>query len=219
MSRGAGVAIALSASGDRFCVAVRTTAGLVLSKDTEAKRQSVDATAMLDDLLAQAAAQREDVTEIRVDRGPGSYTGLRMALTFARVLASFTGARLRATTSLELLALAAWRRHGVARELAIRPVLDARRERVHTARLEFTNAGLTLTSPPVAIPLTACQQAIAADEFVLVAPTLAAVFVAPSGTDRLPLIRGSDLFDPALACGDIDADALEPLYLMGTYAE
>src|SRR5690606_37911065 len=144
-------AIALSASGATFSVAARRAGGPVFVAACAGREQSARATDLLDDVLARAGATREDVSEVRVDRGPGSYTGLRMAIAFARVLAAFGAVQLRAATSLELIALAAWR-GGIDAHRAVRPVLDARRGRAHTARIERREGRGVLATAPIAVP-------------------------------------------------------------------
>jgi hypothetical protein len=79
----ADAAPALAVTGSAaFGVAVRTAAGIVSAPDEQPPRR---------DLAGLAAAACElagirlaDVRELRVDLGPGSYTGLRVAVTFAR---------------------------------------------------------------------------------------------------------------------------------------
>ena len=47
----------------------------------------------------QVVAHRVSLREVRVERGPGSYVGLRVAVTFARTFAAFGGAALHASES------------------------------------------------------------------------------------------------------------------------
>lgn len=211
-------AIALSASGATFSVAARRAGGPVFVAACAGREQSARATDLLDDVLARAGATREDVSEVRVDRGPGSYTGLRMAIAFARVLAAFGAVQLRAATSLELIALAAWR-GGIDAHRAVRPVLDARRGRAHTARIERREGRVVLATAPIAVPVGELSGLVRADEAVLLAPTLRDALAPVQPAGPLPEASAADLFDPALDAGPIAADELEPLYLMGTYAE
>lgn len=211
-------AIALSASGATFSVALRTPDGAVREIEADARSQIREITASLDRLLG-TDLRPADIAELRVDRGPGSYTGLRTAISFARVLAAFGGVVLRAASSLELLALAAWTRHGVSVSSAVRPVLDARRGRAYTARLEWIEGEVRTTRPPVAIPVAELADVLARDEVALLGTAERAWLPNAVATIGLPGISARDLFSDALRCEIVEASLLEPLYLMGTYAE
>lgn len=56
------------------------------------------------DLLAQAGWKPADVELIAVVQGPGSFTGLRVGITFAKIFAWTVGANLIALNTLDLLA-------------------------------------------------------------------------------------------------------------------
>jgi tRNA threonylcarbamoyladenosine biosynthesis protein TsaB len=71
-----------------------------------------------------------DLRELYVSAGPGSFTGLRIGITLAKTLAFATGARIVAVPSVRVLALNAPQD---ATELII--VLDAKREQIFTSRL------------------------------------------------------------------------------------
>lgn len=61
-------------------------------------------TNFLEDFLTKNNYKIEDVTEVYVGRGPGSYTGLRIAGTVAKVLAFVKNLPLYSFSSLDLLA-------------------------------------------------------------------------------------------------------------------
>ena len=82
------VALAISASSETCSLALRDAAGAIRELSVPARQQSARLIAGIDELLRGAALRRGQLAELRVDRGPGSYTGLRMALTFARVMAA-----------------------------------------------------------------------------------------------------------------------------------
>ena len=79
------------------------------------------------DLSAEAGIEPGDIASVGVGRGPGSFTGVRVAATAAKVLADVLRAPLVAPDSLEVVAMAAG-----GREAAM-VALDARRGEVYYA--------------------------------------------------------------------------------------
>lgn len=213
------VALALCASGPTFSVAVRTVDGKVSELEVEGRRQNAELTALIDRVLLQHGLRPADIGELRVDRGPGSYTGLRTAITFVRVLAAFSHVQVRAATSLELLALAAWERGLAPRDRPVRPILDARRGRAYTARVEWTSAGVRASQPPSAVATGSLADIVCGDETVLLAAACRAWLPDSTRVIDPPPAAARDLFHIALPCEPIELDHLEPLYLMGSYAE
>jgi tRNA threonylcarbamoyladenosine biosynthesis protein TsaB len=84
---------------------------------------------------AQQWAPR-DVEELYVSVGPGSFTGLRIAVTVAKTMALATGVKVVAVPTVQVLAANA---PDGARHLII--VLDAKRGQIFTARFERTGSG------------------------------------------------------------------------------
>jgi tRNA threonylcarbamoyladenosine biosynthesis protein TsaB len=212
-------ALAITASCGPCSCAARTAAGEIRRGDDS---DAAGLPAAVRALFAAIGCAPADLDELRVDLGPGSYTGLRVALTFARTLHSLTGARMLATTSLQLAALVAWTEDGIERGRTLRPVLDARRGRLHHAPVRF--AGVELAAPPRATTPAELQAAIAAGEVLIAAPELHAQLepiaracgaeLRASGT-----YDGRHLFHGALRLRETEPAGLEPLYLMGSYAE
>lgn len=162
-----------------------------------------------------------DLGELRLDLGPGSYTGLRVAVTFVRFLQRFGDARVLATDSLSLLALAAPDPTAAGRRL--RPLLDARRERFHTALL-VTGPVLRVVEPPAALPFAdVLARTAAGDTFVVPAAVEAAYGAALRATGAAvhvaSLVTAGALFRPELSLEPATSAQLEPKYLMASYAE
>ena len=78
--------------------------------------------------VAEAGWRPEDVDLVAVARGPGSFTGLRLGLTAAKVVAWSLGKPLVAVSTLELWAASVAGASGWAA-----PVLDARNDNVYAA--------------------------------------------------------------------------------------
>ena len=206
--------LAICASSGVFSCALRTGDGAIRVAAPR-NDQHRDLAGLVRDLFQGAGLAPDQLEEVRIDLGPGSYTGLRVAVTFVRTLMTWQKLRVLTATSLELLAIAAWRDAGVAQERAIRPVLDARRERFHTARIEAA-----LQEPPRAVTRQELLASIRPDELIVAAPALAGI-LSGSGAGFLaaPGSGAAHLFDPALVLRPAAREQLEPLYLMGSYAD
>ena len=87
---------------------------------------------MIADVLADAGASRRDLTAVAVGVGPGPYTGLRVGLVTARVLAAVLGLPVYGVCTLDILAAAVppGQPFGVA--------TDARRKEVYWAAYDET---------------------------------------------------------------------------------
>lgn len=86
------------------------------------------------DLLAEADCRPLDVELVCFSQGPGSFTGLRVAATVARMWQCAVGSRVVAVPTLEVIARNALRCPDLPPRLAV--VLDARRGRLFGALFE-----------------------------------------------------------------------------------
>lgn len=216
-------ALALSGSnvtGDApFSCALRLADRIVDLRSPAGERG--DLAALARDLCRQHGVSPQDLGELRVDLGPGSYTGLRVAVTFVRFLHRFGDVPVLATDSLSLLATAALGRDLAGRRL--RPLLDARRERFHCAALRF-DAGLHPIEPPQALARAELLGRLAASDVCIVPAALAAPLGAALKAAGAEVVVASgvvaaDLFRPELALAPASSAGLEPKYLMGSYAD
>jgi tRNA threonylcarbamoyladenosine biosynthesis protein TsaB len=85
---------------------------------------------VVDDVLAEAGRELDQVNVVAVTLGPGSFTGVRIGVATAKALAWALAAELAAVSTLAAMA-ADLLRDDPERELAV-PVLDARRGEVFT---------------------------------------------------------------------------------------
>ena len=178
-----------------------------------------DLTALVASLCAEHGVAPAAVTDVRVDVGPGSYTGLRVAVTFVRFLQHFGGVRVHACDSLALLAARARDARG-----RVHAVLDARRGRFHVQPFTVRDGAVAATAPAAAVPLPNVLAGIGAGDVVVrpaaLAPALAAEVLA-----RGAILRGeqellaAEMFAVGLPFADAEAEDLEPRYLMASYAE
>lgn len=108
------------------------------------------------ELCREQGVAPADVGEVYVSSGPGSFTGLRIGITAARMLAFATGAKIVSVPTLDIVAQN-------AAEASPRPervvvVLDAKRGHVYTAAFRWAKTEYVALDPPVeAEPLAFLQ--------------------------------------------------------------
>ncbi len=93
----------------------------------------------LRDLLREAGCRPADVTLLAFSQGPGSFTGLRVAATIARVWQSATVCRVVAVPTFEVIARNALDWRPLPQHLAV--IQDAKRGHLAAALFAFSNDG------------------------------------------------------------------------------
>lgn len=97
--------IVMDTSNHYLAVALFEDGLLRASRQLEAlKQQSELAIPVLKDLMDGQHWQMKDIDEMVVSLGPGSYTGVRIAMTIAKTLSAVMPIRLKAISSLAMLA-------------------------------------------------------------------------------------------------------------------
>jgi tRNA threonylcarbamoyladenosine biosynthesis protein TsaB len=121
--------LVIDTSTDRTTVGILTRSGAVfVSSPTATRKHGRDLLPRVHELLGRSGVAVGDLQVVAVGLGPGSYTGLRIGLTAARVLAYATGADLVGFDSLEGMA-----RGSPADALEVHVVADAQRGDVYAA--------------------------------------------------------------------------------------
>lgn len=93
----------------------------------------------VDALLREAGVERGQLACVCVGRGPGSFTGVRIAMATAKGAAQALGAALVGVSSLDVVAWHAWA-SGVRGRLAV--IADAMRKEVYPVRYALDDAGV-----------------------------------------------------------------------------
>lgn len=153
--------LAIDASGERVGIAVLADDGTVAVKLFAPGRPGLIET--LPPLLAEAVAGRE-ITQVAVTIGPGSFTGLRTAISMAQGFAAAAGLPLLSVTVAEAYAAALPTLH--------RPLWVAIRARKN--RIFLIRDGIAEAFADADIPRTRIPVALAGDAAIEVAAILAA---------------------------------------------
>ena len=95
--------------------------GKTLSRSGASRRQEELLLRFLDSLLGMARAKLSDIGTVAVIRGPGRFTGIRIGLTMAALLARLAGARAVGITVFEALAFQLMGGRGWKKWLAANP--------------------------------------------------------------------------------------------------
>lgn len=103
------------------------------------KKQSEELFPRLMDLMKEAGLEPEDIGQAVVSEGPGSYTGVRIAMTVAKVFCAMRNLPIATVGTLQLFA---------GMEPRARVVLDARGGRVYTAVYEYGVLSGTVEAKP-----------------------------------------------------------------------
>ena len=112
---------------------------LVAHAEIEARRQSnTQLIPRIDALLAERGIARGDIACVCVGRGPGSFTGVRIAMATAKGIASALEVGLVGVSSLDAVAWGVWE-FGARGEIAV--VADAMRKEVYPVRYLVDDAG------------------------------------------------------------------------------
>ena len=103
------------------------------------KKQSEELFPRLMDLMKEAGLEPEDIGQVVVSEGPGSYTGVRIAMTVAKVFCAMRNLPIATVGTLQLFA---------GMEPRARVVLDARGGRVYAAVYEYGVLSGTVEAKP-----------------------------------------------------------------------
>ena len=122
-----------------LCASSRTVE-CVASMEVEARRASnTQLLPRINEALAAHGVAREDIACVTVGRGPGSFTGVRIAMATAKGIASALEVGLVGVSSLDAVAWSAWM---VGERGLLAVVADAMRKEVYPVRYLLDDAGI-----------------------------------------------------------------------------
>ncbi|MEQ9763440.1 tRNA (adenosine(37)-N6)-threonylcarbamoyltransferase complex dimerization subunit type 1 TsaB [Streptococcus sp. ZJ151] len=181
---------------------------------TVKKNHSISLMPVIDFLMQQVGWQPADLDRIAVAQGPGSYTGLRVAVATAKTLAYCLKIDLVGVSSLQALALP------VASSAVLVPLIDARRQHAYVG---FYQGGQAIAEDHYASIDEIIEQAKSYDHVCFVGEvdafveTIATDF--PEATYEASLPSAYEIGKLALSLPSADVDAFLPNYLKKVEAE
>jgi tRNA threonylcarbamoyladenosine biosynthesis protein TsaB len=107
----------------------------------------------IDELLGAAGLSIRDVAAIAIGTGPGSFTGLRIGISYAKGIAMASGCAMFGVPSFDAIALAALERNNIETGRVICVVTDARKGEVYAALYRVVADGLEKLSEELVIAL------------------------------------------------------------------
>ncbi len=108
--------------------------------------------ALVEAALREAGVRREEISRLAVGLGPGSYTGIRIALALVQGWQLATGIPSMGIPSADVLAEQEWRR-GVRGRLHL--IVDAQKGDLYHGQYELTEAAWAAKQPLAIVPATA----------------------------------------------------------------
>jgi tRNA threonylcarbamoyladenosine biosynthesis protein TsaB len=181
--------------------------------------------AAIDELIATAGLKLTDIKGIGIAIGPGSFTGLRIGLSYAKGLAYARRIPVAGIPTLDAMALAGG--SDLRSGTLVCPVIDARRGEVYAALYRFSGDALEKEVDAVALAIEELAGLISGDAILIGAAKAGEVqALAATKGHRISRLESAELsrtggLVAALAAALIaqnkadDAASLEPLYVRG----
>lgn len=148
MTNAAPLHIALETSTHHGRIAVAVGEHVVVHEAAEHRRHASLLLPVLREALNELGRKPAEVRAVFFSQGPGSFTGLRVAATIARMLHSITGCAVIAVPTMEVIAQNALDATNHANHVAV--MLDAKRDQVYAAAFRRADASGVVTLAPVA---------------------------------------------------------------------
>ena len=106
---------------------------------------------LIDEAVREAGITKDELTHVAASAGPGSFTGIRIGVTTARIMSQMLGIPCIAVSTLEAMAVRALDKAVPAGALYVVPVINARRHQTYAGVYEavFTVDGEQKSAIPV----------------------------------------------------------------------
>jgi tRNA threonylcarbamoyl adenosine modification protein YeaZ len=164
---------------------------------------------MIEEALREAKLEREQIECLAVGLGPGSYTGIRAAISIVQGWQLARHVKILGISSAQCIAAQAQADGATGR---VDVIIDAQREELYLATYELTRDGLREIDSLKIVPLAEARRRAEAED-ILIGPEVSRWF--PSGKTVFP--RAATLGRLALDRTDFVAgEKLEPIYLRET---
>jgi tRNA threonylcarbamoyladenosine biosynthesis protein TsaB len=125
-------ALSVETSGRIGSIALSDASGLIADEQfPHGLKHAAEIIPIIDRLCRSANWTPRDIEHLYLSAGPGSFTGLRIAVTLAKTISLTTGARLVAVPTARILV-----ENAPADAHHVIIVLDAKRDQIYTARFE-----------------------------------------------------------------------------------
>lgn len=213
--------LAVETSGMQGSVAVSDGSSVLLERNLEAgQRNAQSLVSEVDRVLKELQLVPHDIKTVAVSIGPGSFTGLRVGLTFAKTFAWLNRASLVAVDTLQAIALRA-----PANFPAVTAVIDAQRGELFAGIYELDAISGTRR---LQAPVHVATQEMLSTEFPLTGPGLLKLRPEVAASHLLlddslwsPTAREIAVIGWQLAeSGQLaNPETLEPVYIRLSYAE
>lgn len=192
--------VAIETSSRVGSVAVARGAHLLAARRfSQSMRHAVELMPGIADLTREQGWKPTDIQQIYVSIGPGSFTGVRIAIAVARAISQSTGARLIAVPTLDVLAA-----NAPADTTNLAVILDAKRGQVYASRYGRQRSASTAASTLAAAGIGP------ANLFSTAGPVLTdpAEFIRASPRPLLILGEGIPYHHDALVAGGLGSDGV-----------
>jgi tRNA threonylcarbamoyladenosine biosynthesis protein TsaB len=131
---------------------------IIASAAHPARSHGADLPDLAATLLAGAGLRFKDLAAIAVGIGPGSFTGLRVGLSYVKGIALGAGLKTAGIPSLDAIALTAADKIHRASGVTVCPIIDARKGEVYTALYGVTDVALERRTDDLVIALELLPQ-------------------------------------------------------------
>lgn len=152
-SAGVGPVLGVDTAGPTASLAVASHGRIVAELSRSASSHGADLPAAVSEVLTHAGLKLKDLQGIAVGTGPGSFTGLRVGIAYAKGLVLGLGCALVGIPTFDCLALAAFEKASPSEGTAIWTILDARRGEVYANLYRARADRLDKISDPLVIRL------------------------------------------------------------------